>query len=134
MSHRMKPEASAEFLRSLVSLPISDQVDSDTQRTLQRLRSVFCYGLFEYELFTAAQDLAFLAIEGALGRRFMLAYNGRVPFVKPGQREEIEAGNFDVVHRSLRRDGRFSPSAGWRLAGIRAADHKGFDCSYTALI
>ena len=65
-SHVMRPEASAKFLRSLVALPLSDAVDDEVAQTVARLRAVFYHGLFDYDLFTAASDLAYLAVEGAL--------------------------------------------------------------------
>ena len=133
-SHVMRPEDSAEYLRSLVALPLSDAVDAEVAQTVARLRAVFYHGLFDYDLFTAASDLAYLAVEGALRRRFMVGYGGRVPFVHKDRTEYVEARSFDDVHEAVRRTGPYALGKGWRLAGISAVEHPGFDCSFTALL
>ena len=40
-SHVMRPEDSAEYLRSLVALPLGDAVDAEVAQTLARPRVVF---------------------------------------------------------------------------------------------
>ena len=129
----MRPESSADYLRSLVGLPIADAVPQDIQQVLLRLRLVFHHGLFDYELFTAAGDLAYLAVGGALRRRFILAYDGRVPFVKDDHREELVVTDFDNVHKAIHR-GAYAPGKGWRLAGIATGVHPGFNASFTGLL
>jgi hypothetical protein len=130
----MRPEASADYLRSLVALPLSDAVDENAAQTVARLRAVFYHGLFDYDLFTAASDLAYLAVEGALRRRFMVAYGGRIPFVHKDRTEQLEVRSFDDVHEAVRRTGVYAPAKGWRLVGMSAREHPGFDGSFTALL
>jgi hypothetical protein len=129
LGHTMQPEASARFLHSLVAVPVSRKVDTEVARTLKRVRTVFLHGLFDYELFTAAQDLAFLGLEGMLRRRFMVAYDGSLPFVKNGAREALAIRTFDDVRRAVRRRAR----AGWRLGGINVAQHADFNAGTSAL-
>jgi hypothetical protein len=45
----------------------------------ERVRLLHKHGVLEYEFFSAAADLALFALEGALRRRFIDFYNGRIP-------------------------------------------------------
>src|ERR1700722_7180819 len=44
-----------------------------------RLRKVYLYGVLEYELFTVAEDFAYLVLEGAFRMRFLTYYDFKVP-------------------------------------------------------
>jgi hypothetical protein len=47
----------------------------------ERVRLLHQHGVLEYEFFSAAADLALLALEGALRRRFVDFYGGRIPVI-----------------------------------------------------
>jgi hypothetical protein len=47
----------------------------------ERVRLLHQHGVLEYEFFSAAADLALLALEGALRRRFVDFYAGRMPVI-----------------------------------------------------
>jgi hypothetical protein len=121
----MRPEGSAEYLCRLVAIPLSDAVDAKVAQTVARLRAVFYYGLFDYDLFTAASDLAYLSVEGALRRRFMIGYGGRIAFVGKDHTEYVEARSFDDMHEAVRRPGPYAPGKGWRLGDAANLEEAG---------
>lgn len=87
-------------------------------QTVARWRAVFYQGLFHHDLFTAASDLAYLAVQGSLRRRFMVGYGDHIPFAHKDRTEYLDARSFDDVHEAVRRTGPYAPGKGWRLAGI----------------
>ena len=130
----MKPESSAEYLSRLVGLPVAEAVDDDVRRSIDRVRAVFCHGLFDYDLLTAAQSLAYLLVEGALRRRFVHAYGGVVPFVQEDRTEALATDSFDDVNAAVRRGGSYASDRGWRLHELGGGVHKDFDASYASLM
>lgn len=79
----MPPNAAARFQASTIeSARLVDDVPQGLRDYWERVRLLHQHGVLEYEFFSAAADLALLALEGALRRRFVDFYAGRVPVVR----------------------------------------------------
>src|SRR3954470_3490608 len=79
---RMPPEAAARFQASTIETArLAADVPEGVRDYWQRVLLLHQYGVLEYEFFSAAADLALLALEGALRRRFVDFYSGRIPVV-----------------------------------------------------
>ena len=79
---RLQPEAAARFQASTVaSARLAEGVPEGIRSYWERVLLLHRHGVLEYEFFSAAADLSLLALEGALRRRFVDFYSGRVPVV-----------------------------------------------------
>jgi hypothetical protein len=58
---------------------------------------VCIYGVLEYQFFTAADDAAYLVLEGALRHRFVSYYPHNVPVTMNGIQSEIAARTFTIT-------------------------------------
>src|SRR5436309_2212004 len=77
---RLGPEDSARFLARLLDrATLRPDVPENVRQNFERLRRLFMYGVLEYQFFTAADDAAFLVLEGALRNRFVSYYAHNVP-------------------------------------------------------
>lgn len=95
-------------------LGLADAVGPNTRQSFERLRTLFCYGLLCYDLFTIVDDLSLLLMEQALGERFVEYYKGRLPLVyKDGSSDELNVNGFQQVRDALNRGG--SHCRGWML-------------------
>ena len=82
MGGRMPPDAAAQFQASTIqSARLAADVPEGVRNYWERVLLLHQYGVLEYEFFSAAAELALLALEGALRRRFVDFSSGRVPFV-----------------------------------------------------
>lgn len=91
---RMHPEGAAEFQqRVLARLEFVPAVAKGTRMSFDRLKTIFAYGVFCYDIFTLVNDHALLVIEQALRDRFMDFYGGRVAFVDQAGVEHIVIAN-----------------------------------------
>jgi hypothetical protein len=92
-THVMTRGVSAQFVQELVaSSELAADVPEGVRRIFERLRTTHIYGLFEYDLFTVAESLAYLTFEGALRARFVAAYRGEIPFVSTRGEPEQAVG------------------------------------------
>jgi hypothetical protein len=106
-------ESSAAFLKSLVDVELVSCVPDSVRSTYDRIRILHCHGLLEYQLFTAASQLASLAIEQALGERFVEFYKGTIPLTKKeGSDASIEVSSFSDLRDRVPSKNKF------RLAGL----------------
>ncbi|HEY2325975.1 MAG TPA: hypothetical protein VGH52_00670 [Gaiellaceae bacterium] len=80
---------------------LADDVPKDVQLNFERVRQCFLHGLLDYELFTAASDLAHLSLEGALRHRFISYYSGAVPIVRGKVADVIVASSFKEYRDAL---------------------------------
>jgi hypothetical protein len=81
-----------------------------------RVRMVYSYGLFEYELYTVARDQAVLLLEQALRARFITLYDGVITLVSNRTRktEQLKATDFETVVDDLNRGGEHA-SGNWTV-------------------
>jgi hypothetical protein len=83
MGGRMPPEQAARFQTATIEpARLADDVPEGIRDYWERVRLLHQHGVLEYEFFSAAADLALLALEGALRRRFVDFYNGRIPVIR----------------------------------------------------
>jgi hypothetical protein len=134
--HRMKPEASAEYVQAMIAdARLATEVPGDIRTAFERLRDLHTYGLFVYGFFTIADAAAWMFIETAVGARFVDWYSNRVPLIRGTERTALEAPAFRSVAEALGPRGSHPWRAGWRLEGH--AKHEGgrfFDASYASLM
>ena len=109
----MQPVANAEYLQKvLATLDLAPQVAEGTQRSFDRLRGMVPYGILNYEIFTAVDDLALLTIEQALRDRFLDYHHGTVLFVDPtGADKEFPVTSYDDVYRLAQKKGKANSKA-----------------------
>lgn len=90
-----------------------DEVPEETQKLFARVRSIYTYGIFSYELFTAAADMSWLVLGHALGERFVSLYDGQIPLVRSGsgERRTLSVLNFQAIYGTLN---------DWRRSGQNA--------------
>ncbi len=118
-SQAFGPRVSAERWLQMMQdglgrLDLVGGVGPNTKQSFERLRTLFCYGLLCYDLFTVVDDLSLLLLEQALGERFVEYYGGRVPLVHiDGRTDEIAVHGFQQVYDALSRDG--GHRKGWKL-------------------
>lgn len=77
---RMPPEQAARF--QAASARLAEDVPDGIRDYWERVRLLHQHGVLEYQFFSAAADLALLALEGALRRRFVDFYDGRIPVIR----------------------------------------------------
>jgi hypothetical protein len=82
MGGRMPPEQAARFQAAAIEpARLAEDVPEGIRAYWERVRLLHQHGVLEYEFFSGAADLALLALEGALRRRFVDFYEGRIPVV-----------------------------------------------------
>lgn len=82
MGGRMPPEQAARFQAATIEpAQLAADVPEGIRDYWERVRLLHQHGVLEYEFFSAAADLALLALEGALRRRFIDFHAGRIPVI-----------------------------------------------------
>lgn len=129
-NREMKPEGSAQYLQDMVALELVPAVPEPVRILYDRLRHLFPYGLWAYDLFTVLDQNAYLALETALHYRFVESYHGAIPLEhrKTGTTVTLSVTHFDELQVALR-PGSVHSYRDWDLKG-----HKRFDGSYAALL
>ncbi len=110
-------EIAARAVQEYVSrIDLHSDVPKVVADSFERVRKVYSYGLFEYEMFTVAQDQVILLLEQALRERFMALYDNEVTLVHHQSKEEerLKVTDFEVLRSRL--NGREPKAKGpWRL-------------------
>jgi hypothetical protein len=102
MGGRHEPADAALFFARLVErATLQVDVPDDVRQNFERLRTLFRYGVLEYEFFTAADDAAHLVLEGALRHRFVTHYGHQVPVLVDTVPSLVPAPNFDAFRKSV---------------------------------
>ena len=98
---------------AIVRAVLVDEVPEYTRKLFARVRSVYTYGIFSYELFTVAADMSWLVLNHALGERFVTFYDGKIPLVRSGsgERRTLPAPNFQAIYDTLTSWWRRGPNA-----------------------
>lgn len=100
---RQEPSASAAYLSDLLGhATLADAVPEEVRLSFERVRTLFLYGLLEYDLFTAAYSLGHLVLEVALRACFASCYDGEIPMVRDGVADVLTAPDFTHYYEALR--------------------------------
>jgi hypothetical protein len=95
--------AVAHHQRLVSRLVLAPEVGDLSRQQFDRLRTVFVYGVLNYELFTMVTDDARLAFEQALRDRFMAFHKGTVAVRdKHGHEHRISATGYSDFFRQMR--------------------------------
>lgn len=86
-------EGVAEYRQRLVAgFELIDGVPESTRNSYDRVRAIYAYGVFCYDLYTVAGNQARLVLEQALRERFLPFYGGTVTFIDgSGSQREVTA-------------------------------------------
>lgn len=97
---RMSPEGAAEFQQHVLArLELVPSVAEGTRMSFDRLKTIFAYGVFCYDIFTLVNDHALLVIEQALRDRFIDFHRGAVTFVdQSGIEHTVMAERYEDVY------------------------------------
>ena len=117
-------EIAARVVQEYVSrIELDCDVPKVVADSFERVRKVYSYGLFEYELFTVAQDQAILLLEQALRERFTPLYDNEVTLVHHQSKweERLKVTDFEVLWSRF--NGREPKAKGpWHLK-LRSGDY-----------
>ena len=88
MDRKMTPESSAAYLDSIARRqPIDARVPLAIRQAHERVVQVHMHGLFDYGLFSVAEQLGWMLPESALGLRFVAWYDGKVPILSGAEEQ-----------------------------------------------
>ncbi len=92
-------EGVAEYRQRLVAeFELIDGVPEGTRNSYDRVRAIYAYGVFCYDLYTVAGNQARLVLEQALRERFLPFYGGTVTFIDGrGSQHEVTAKRFSEL-------------------------------------
>lgn len=93
-------EGVADYRQRLVaSFELIDGVPESTRNSYDRVRTIYTYGIFCYDLYTVAGSYARLVVEQALRDRFLPFYDGTVTFLdRAGGEHPVTASRFDDLY------------------------------------
>ncbi len=95
-------ESAAAHIQRTVEVRLEEAVPQTMRDSFDRVRWTHIYGLFDYSLFTAAGDLAVLALQQAFAERLMSYYSGVIPLVnQSGVDKPLAAARYEAVHDAL---------------------------------
>lgn len=98
MGGLISPEAAVRLQKHNVDFELAEAVPDDTRKLFQRLQAIHMQGIWEYQMFTVADDYALHVLEHALWERLLDYYNrqpplldvrGRVTQIQPATISEI---------------------------------------------
>ena len=92
-------EGVAEYRQRLVAdFELIDEVPESTRSSYNRVRTIYAYGIFCYDLYTVAGNQARLVLEQALRERFLPFYGGTVTFIDGKDcQHEVTAARFSEL-------------------------------------
>ncbi len=115
----LSAEGAAQHIQQTVAIGIDPSVPETVRKSFDRVRSVYIHGLFDYELFSAASDLALLHLQQAFAERFMAHYGSTIPFVSSrGVQKPLMASSYDDVHRALAERGGSHQRGEWYVPSL----------------
>lgn len=112
-THILTPESAVAYQHELLTgTDLVNEVADGTRRSFERLRTVYIYGVLEYELFTVAGQFARLVVEQALRDRFLCYHHDGITLVNPTTRQElvVQVESFDDVLDAFKQ-----PGGPWKL-------------------
>lgn len=112
----LEPDEQARSVQAMVAgADLRPGVPQDLVDSFERLRSLFGYGLFNYEAFTAVEDLAWLAFEQALGERFVTYCDHEIQLTsRAADDETLTATTLEEVRAAFRRGGLYA-RGNWKV-------------------
>lgn len=104
---RLTPEDSAAFQSAcLERAALDERVPEDIRTNFTRVRNLYMFGLLDYEMFSISQAHAYFVLEGALRRRFVTYYAGRIPVLRNRVAETLEVRVLEEARRAAGRAAR----------------------------
>jgi len=101
-SYLLTPDSAAAHIQRTVDVTLDAAVPATMRDSYRRVCSTHVYGLFDYELFTVAGDLALLTLQQAFGERLISHYGGVIPIVdQAGTERPITAPTYEAVHAAF---------------------------------
>jgi hypothetical protein len=132
-SRVLTAEAAARFQQETIGRSdLVAAVPEGTRKSFERLRSLHTYGLFYYELFTAADDLSLLVLGQALQELFVAHFGGAIPFVNKDGECTLQVSSFDGVYDALR--GGSLAKGGWLLRRRDSSPAAKFEPTFRGLL
>jgi hypothetical protein len=104
LDRKMRPGASAAYLDSIARRQsVDDGVPFALRQAHERIIQVHMHGLFDYGLFSVAEQLGWMFPEAALGVRFVSWYAGRVPIFLDAESQILEVVDYGSIAGRFRR-------------------------------
>jgi hypothetical protein len=101
-SFLLTSESAADHIQRTVDVRLDEAVPQTMRDSFDRVRAAHIYGLFDYALFTAAGDLAVLALQQAFAERLVAYYSGVIPLVnQSGVDKPLAAARYEIVNDAL---------------------------------
>jgi len=79
MGGLISPEAAVRLQKHNVDFELADAVPDDTRKLFERLQAIHMQGIWEYQMFTVANDYALQVLEHALWQRLLHHYSLKPP-------------------------------------------------------
>jgi len=96
----MPAEVSARFLADVMApFVLPADIPSGVTSQFDKLKALFCDGLFRCESFTQADRDTYRILEVALKARFLEHYSRELPVIAEGHLESRTVGSFDDVYK-----------------------------------
>jgi hypothetical protein len=98
----ISPEAAARLQEHNIAVDLAADVPDSTRKLFARLQAIHMQGIWEYQMFTVADDYALQVLEHALAQRLLLYYGNRVPLLdSSGRLKTVETANFGDLLASI---------------------------------
>jgi hypothetical protein len=107
-THMLTPESTVAYQHELLAgTDLVDEVSEGTRCSFERLRTVYIYGVLEYEFFTVAGEFARLVVEQALRDRFLTYHHDGITLVNTRTRQErvVQVESFEDVRAAFKQSG-----------------------------
>lgn len=131
---QLDPGDAARFQQEVISRPdLASDVPQRVRECVERLRTIYVYGVLCYDLFTVAHDQAQLALEFALRERFVEFHGGSAQFLDAsGRPHDLATSPFTELQAELRKQAGRDDE--WRLIVRRTGDAIRFDGMLDSLL
>jgi hypothetical protein len=131
---KLDPGDAVRFQQEVISHPdLASSVPARVRECVDRLRTVYVYGVLCYDLFTVAHDQARLALEFALRERFVEFHGGSARFLDAsGKAHGLAISPFTQLQAELRRHA--AKDDEWRLVVRQTGDAIRFDGMLDSLL
>ena len=98
----LTPESAAAHIQRTVEVMLDVAVPQTMRDSYRRVCSTHVYGLFDYELFTVAGDLALLTLQQAFAERLIDYYGGLIPLVnQAGLDKPLAAPTYEAANAAF---------------------------------
>jgi hypothetical protein len=98
MGGLISPEAAVRLQRHNIDFDLAETVPDDTRKLFQRLQAIHMQGIWEYQMFTVADEYALQVLEHALWDRLLHYYNHQPPlFDTRGGVAQIQHGTVSEI-------------------------------------